>query len=91
MDEAVGACLRVAAIGGREEHARGTPRAERAARLGRREALCGAVGGGTQRGSREDGAGDVSTAGASETSDEERNERAPSSRLGLWGCSPAIC
>ncbi|CDK39429.1 hypothetical protein BN903_203 [Halorubrum sp. AJ67] len=39
--------------------------------------------GGNRRGSREAGAGDVSTAGANKVSDEEHNERAPASRLGL--------
>ena len=53
---------------------------------------CGVVAGrgGTQRGSRAGGAGDVSTAGTSNASDEERSERTPSARLGLWKWSPSI-
>ncbi|WP_203230565.1 hypothetical protein, partial [Halorubrum distributum] len=43
-----------------------------------------------QRGSRAVAAGDASTAGASETSDEEHSERAATARLGLWRCSPPI-
>ncbi|WP_158228656.1 hypothetical protein [Halorubrum ezzemoulense] len=45
---------------------------------------------GTQRGSREDAVGDVRTAGASNTSDEERSERTASSRLGLRKRSASI-
>ena len=59
----------------------------------RRPSSGGAVrcGGGTQRGSCEGGVGDASTAGASETSDEERSERTPPSQLGLWRwCSTPI-
>ncbi|TKX69909.1 hypothetical protein EXE45_06860 [Halorubrum sp. SP9] len=61
--------------------------AEGAARLGSREAAV-AVRGGTQRGSREAGAGEARTAGANGVSDEDRSERAPASRLGLWRRSP---
>ncbi|RLM76253.1 hypothetical protein DVK07_00690 [Halorubrum sp. Atlit-26R] len=89
MDRTAGAVARASERPpGRSERVRGSrPTAGRPTRLGRREVLCGV---GLKGAVVEDGAGDVSTAGASVTSDEERDERAPSSRLGLWRCSSSI-
>ncbi len=88
-----GACLRVAAEGGREEHARGSRwrLSPPATRLGRHEVLCGCGAGGTQRGSREDEARrSKHCKERAKRATEARSKPRESSRLGLWRPSPSI-